>query len=129
MSTARPDVKRVRSDQDHSKKDTKDREDKRQKSEDQGKEGEEKDNQDVDWLNEEPFHVGKSWDDWTTVWRQSCWCGKGESLPFALWARLTVQSLSCTMRIRFRQRYATARIVSDCMVSSMCEPAWSQVDR
>lgn len=77
MSTARPDVKRVRSDQDHSKKSTKDNEDKRQKSE--SKDDEEKEeNKDVDWLNEQPFRANESWEDWTTVWRQSCWCGKGE---------------------------------------------------
>lgn len=79
MSTARPDVKRVRSDQDHSKKDTKDREDKRQKSPKDGEQKDDKeDNKDEDWLSQPPFIVGQSWDDWTTVWRQSCWCGKGE---------------------------------------------------
>lgn len=75
MSTARPATKRIRSDQDHSKAEVKDSEDKRQKSEN----GEEKEeNKDVDWLSEAPFLVGESWDDWKTVWRSSCWCGKSE---------------------------------------------------
>jgi hypothetical protein len=76
MSTARPEPKRIRSDKDHSKKDTKDGEEKRKRSD--GDEGEQEENKDVDWLSEEPFRVGESWDEWKTVWRQSCWCGKSE---------------------------------------------------
>lgn len=79
--TSRPQAKRVRSDHDHSKGDTKDREDDRKKGngEKNAKEdGEE--NKDEDWLKQAPFCVGESWDGWETKWRESCWCGKSESL-------------------------------------------------
>lgn len=86
--TARPATKRVRSDQDHSKAETKSREKRRQnshnddndkKDEEANDEGEDGEDIDEDWLNKAPFQQDRSWDDWETVWRQSCWCGKGES--------------------------------------------------
>lgn len=96
QGTARPAVKRVRSDQDHSKADTKKREDRRQgegQGEGQGDgqgEGQEKnshngsedgqgdeEHHDEDWLNQAPFRRDEGWEGWETRWRQSCWCGKG----------------------------------------------------
>ena len=73
--TSRPTTKRVRSDQDHSKAETKERE--------QAKQGENKDDKDKkenkgdeDWLAQPPFQVGASWEGFETKWRSSCWCGK-----------------------------------------------------
>ena len=90
QGTARPAVKRIRSDQDHSKAETKKRESDRQGDdtnshngsggEDGDAEGEEE-HEDEDWLSQAPFRQGESWDGWETQWRQSCWCGKGEYLP------------------------------------------------
>jgi hypothetical protein len=90
--TARPAVKRVRSDNDHSKGETKAREAKRQGKEGHGGsgaeesgdggdgEGDDKDKDtDEEWDKQAPFRVGADWEGWETVWRQSCWCGKGES--------------------------------------------------
>jgi hypothetical protein len=74
--TSRPAAKRVRSDQDHSKGDTKDREDAKGEKKDEDKE----DNVDEDWLSKPPFSVGASKEGWTTKWRESCWCGKSVSL-------------------------------------------------
>ena len=68
--SSRPATKPVRSDQDHSKASTKE-------AENPAEEGEE--HIDEDWLSQPPFSVGKSWDGWTTKWRESCWCGKGGS--------------------------------------------------
>lgn len=92
MSTARPEPKRVRSDQDHSKESVQEREEKKkprskQGKDDKGKDGKDKDKDkedddmgagDEDWLSKPPFSVGAAKDGWKTVWRQSCWCGKSE---------------------------------------------------
>lgn len=69
--SSRPATKRVRSDQDHSKGDTKARE-----SDIQNEDGKEDGEKDDDWLAQPPFSVGKSKEGWTTKWRESCWCGK-----------------------------------------------------
>ena len=78
--TSRPAAKRVRSDKDHSKADTKHAEDSRQGGDDgKGQESEGKENgghEDDDWQAVPPFSVGKSRDGWVTKWRESCWCGK-----------------------------------------------------
>jgi hypothetical protein len=77
----RPPTKRVRSDQDHSKANTKQAEDdKRPEGEKEKKEGET--HEDEDWMKKAPFKVGESWDGWETKWTQSCWCGKRESGAF-----------------------------------------------
>lgn len=80
MSSTRPSAKRVRSDQDHSKADTKKREQDQQSNGD--KDGEDRKNdeemQDDDWMSVGPFQVGKSWEGWETKWRESCWCNKSE---------------------------------------------------
>ena len=75
--TSRPAIKRVRSDQDHSKAETKEREDKIQGNDKDGKDDKDKGNSgDEDWLSQPPFSVGASWDGFETKWRSSCWCGK-----------------------------------------------------
>ena len=87
QGTARPAVKRVRSDQDHSKGDTKKREDQRQGddghhgggSDGEGGDGDGEEHTDEDWLYQAPFRQSESLDGWETVWRQSSWCGKGMS--------------------------------------------------
>jgi len=74
--SSRPAPKRVRSEKDHSKADTKQDEDDRKG---EGKDGKDGEHEDEDWLSKAPFSVGASWDGWTTKWRESCWCGKSES--------------------------------------------------
>jgi hypothetical protein len=84
--SSRPATKRVRSDRDHSKADTKQRESDRQSADESkghGVDGDEGDgrrhgHKDDDWLSMTPFQVGKSWEGWVTKWRESCWCGKSE---------------------------------------------------
>ncbi len=83
--TSRPQAKRVRSDRDHSKADTKNAEDDRtpkseQKKKGKDENGDDKENEDEDWLAKSPFQVGKSWEGWKTKWRESCWCGKSGSM-------------------------------------------------
>jgi len=76
---SRPAAKRVRSERDHSKADTKHREDNREAShfdEQDNKDDKNSDHKDDDWLALPPFSVGKSREGWTTKWRESCWCGK-----------------------------------------------------
>jgi hypothetical protein len=79
--TSRPPTKRVRSDQDHSKGDTKAREDDIQESKGEKREdgGDKSKHEDEDWQKKPPFQMGESWDGWKTKWRSSCWCGKSES--------------------------------------------------
>jgi hypothetical protein len=74
--STRPATKRVRSDQDHSKGETKERENEKQ-GENKDKKGEKEG--DEDWLSKPPFQVGASWDGFETKWRSSCWCGKSGS--------------------------------------------------
>ena len=82
--TSRPSAKRVRSEQDHSKAETKHTEEKEHggaasgKDKDGSGEGHEDHgkHEDDDWLAQPPYSMGKSWDGWTTKWRESCWCGK-----------------------------------------------------
>jgi len=83
--TSRPSAKRVRSDQDHSKANTKDREDKKEGKDENDKKEE---NIDEDWLSKPPFSVGASKEGWETKWRQSCWCGKSTS--GLIWVRLVM---------------------------------------
>jgi hypothetical protein len=79
--SSRPAAKRVRSEQDHSKGDTKAREEKIQgeKNGENGKSGKGEEHHDEDWKKAPPFQIGESWEGWTTKWRSSCWCGKSES--------------------------------------------------
>lgn len=94
---SRPPTKRVRSDQDHSKAETKERESHMQ----DGKSGDEDDkgnkHEDEDWQKKPPFSVGESWDGWTTKWRSSCWCGKSEWEPQVM---PDVSSDSSRIRVR-----------------------------
>lgn len=83
--TSRPATKRVRSDNDHSKGETKAREDDIQESKGGQREdgGDKSKHEDEEWLSKPPFSVGASKDGWKTKWRSSCWCGKSASR----WAR------------------------------------------
>ena len=74
--TSRPQTKRVRSDHDHSKADTKQHEDDMKPDDEKKDKEKDGDHEDEDWLSQPPFSVGQSWDGWTTRWRESCWCGK-----------------------------------------------------
>ncbi|WWD18053.1 hypothetical protein CI109_102500 [Kwoniella shandongensis] len=74
--TARPATKRVRSDHDHSKASTKASETTRENGHSDHPDSKESNHEDVDWLKEAPFFMGKSREGWTTKWRESCWCGK-----------------------------------------------------
>jgi len=75
--SSRPATKRVRSDQDHSKGDTKEREEQMQ-GDDKKDDKDKQDKKDEDWLSQPPFQVGASWEGFETKWRSSCWCGKSE---------------------------------------------------
>lgn len=75
---ARPAPKRIRSDRDHSKGDTKDKEAKHHADgDDDKKDGEEDEkNEDDDWISKPPFCVGQDKKGFEVKWRESCWCGK-----------------------------------------------------
>lgn len=114
--TSRPPTKRVRSDQDHSKGETKAKEDQKQAEEGEEKDDADKNHEDEDWLSKPPFQVGASWDGWKTKWRQSCWCGKSEHWFFSV-AKSDDQLLSCSATIPRRTSIVTVKTANDFMVS------------
>lgn len=118
MSSTRPSAKRVRSDQDHSKADTKKREQDLQSDQDDKMDGkgggdddddkkkkkEEEDEQakkDDDWQSVGPFQIGASWEGWETQWRGSCWCNKSQPLILLLVERASADLRSC-FRVLYR---------------------------
>ena len=109
--TSRPPTKRVRSDNDHSKGETKAREDDIQESkggdrEDGGDKGK---HEDEEWLSKPPFSVGASKDGWKTKWRSSCWCGKSASRLGRGRDKVTGANRSC---VRLRRRPQAGEVLS-----------------
>ncbi|WVF70820.1 hypothetical protein IAT40_005614 [Kwoniella sp. CBS 6097] len=74
--TVRPATKRIRSDQDHSKAETKAAEKSKEEQDPDHPEANPDKHEDDEWLKDAPFYLGKSREGWETKWRESCWCGK-----------------------------------------------------